>query len=53
MTITSQKNRRSIQDIAHYTVMNNPKALRKSLSREYVIASYHIFLNRNEKEWNN
>ena len=32
--------------------MNNPKALGKSLSRESVIASYYIFLNRNEKEWN-
>ena len=50
--IINQKNRRSIQDIAHYTVMNNPKALGKSLSRESVIASYYIFLNRNEKEWN-
>ena len=50
--IINHKNRRSIQDIAHYTVMNNPKALGKSLSRESVIASYYIFLNRNEKEWN-
>ena len=48
----NDNNRRSIQDIAHYTVMNNPKALGKSLSRESVIASYYIFLNRNEKEWN-
>ena len=36
----------SIVDIAHYTVMSSPKALGKSLSRESVIASYYIFLNR-------
>ena len=36
----------------YYTVMSSPKALGKSLSRESVIASYYIFLNRNEREWN-
>ena len=38
--IINHKNRRSIQDIAHYTVMNNPKALGKSLSRESVIQGF-------------
>ena len=42
----------SIEDIAHYTVLSSPKALGKSLSRESVIASYYIFVNRNEREWN-
>ena len=42
----------SIEDIAHYTVLSSPKALGKSLSRESVIASYYIFINRNEREWN-
>ena len=35
-----------------YTVMSSPKALGKSLSRESVIASYYIFINRNERKWN-
>ena len=50
--IINQENKTSIEDIAHYTVMSSPKALGKSLSRESVIASYYIFLNRNEREWN-
>ena len=50
--IINQENKTSIEDIAHNTVMSSPKALGKSLSREYVIASYFIFLNRNEREWN-
>ena len=47
--IINQENKTSIEDITHYIVLSSPKALGKSLSRESVIVSYYIFLNRNER----
>ena len=50
--IINKVNKETIKDISLYTKINT-KNLIKALSREAVIASYYIFLSRNERDWTN
>ena len=50
--IINKDNKESIKDISEFTKIN-AKALTKELSKQAVISSYFIFLNRNERDWNN
>ena len=50
--IINKDNKESIKDISEFTKIN-AKALTKELSKQAAISSYFIFLNRNERDWNN
>ena len=50
--IVNKENKETIKDISIYTTIN-AKNLTKELSKQAVISSYFIFLNRNERDWNN
>ena len=50
--IVNKENKESIKDISIYTTIN-AKKLTKEVSKQAVISSYFIFLNRNERDWNN
>ena len=51
--IVNKQNKESIKQISYFTTNQNAKKLTENLSRQAVIASYYIFLNRNETDWNN
>ena len=51
--IINKVNKETIKDISLYTTTITAKTLMKNLSREAVIASYYIFLSRNERDWTN
>ena len=51
--IVNKQNKESITQIAYFTTGQTAKKLTQHLSRQAVIASYYIFLNRNETDWNN
>ena len=50
--IINKVNKETIKDISLYTKIN-AKNLIKALSKQAVIASYYIFLSRNERDWTN
>ena len=50
--IVNKQNKESIKTISHFTFANKNQ-LTKNLSKQAVTASYYIFLNRNQTDWNN
>ena len=50
--IVNKQNKESIKAISHFTFANKNQ-LTKKLSKQAVTASYYIFLNRNQTDWNN
>ena len=51
--IVNKKNKESITQISHFTPNLTQKKLTINLSKQAVIASYYLFLNRIETDWNN
>ena len=51
--IVNKKNKESITQISHFTTNLTAKKLTTNLSKQAVISSYFIFLNRTETDWNN
>ena len=52
--IINKVNKSTIRDICDYfCAQTTASKLTKDISREAVTSSYHIFLNRNDKDWNN
>ena len=51
--IVNKQNKESINQILYFTTGQTAKKLTENLARQAVIASYFIFLNRAETDWNN